>query len=57
MDGMVIFVDDLPPQLRIQVWLTWTEVSFVAYYALAAEEAWPDAEAPLNAALDTVSIR
>jgi hypothetical protein len=57
MDGMVIFVDDLPPQLRVQVWLTWTEDSFVAYYALAAEQAWQDAEAPLHAALETVSIR
>ncbi len=57
MDGLVSFVDDLPPQLRVQVWLTWTEESFIAYYALAAEQAWPDAEAPLIAALDTVSIR
>lgn len=57
MDGMVTFVDDLPPRLRVQVWLTWTEDSFVAYYALAAEQAWPDAEAPLAAAHDTVSIR
>jgi hypothetical protein len=57
MDGMVAFVDDLPPLLHVQVWLTWTEESFVAYYALAAEQAWPDAEAPLIAALDTVSIR
>lgn len=57
MDGIATFVDDLPPQLRVQVWLTWTEESFVAFYALAAEQAWPDAEAPLIAALDTVSIR
>jgi hypothetical protein len=57
MDGLVTFVDDLPPELRVQVWLTWTEESFVAYYALAAEMAWPDAQAPLAAALVSVSIR
>jgi hypothetical protein len=50
MDGMVTFVDELPPELRAQVWLTWTEASFVAYYALAAEQAWPDAEAGGGAA-------
>jgi hypothetical protein len=57
MDGMVTFVDELPPELRVQVWLTWTEDSFVAYYALAAEQAWPDAEAPLIATLESISIR
>jgi hypothetical protein len=57
MDGLVAFVDDLPPALRVQVWLTWTEYTFVAYYAMAAEQAWPDAQAPLNAALESVTIR
>jgi hypothetical protein len=57
MDGMVTFVDELPPELRVQVWLTWTEDSFVVYYALAAEQAWADAEAPLIAALESISIR
>lgn len=57
MDGTVTFVDELPPQLRVQVWLTWTEQSFVAFYALAAEQVWADAEAPLIAARETVSIR
>ena len=57
MDGTATFADDLPPELRIQVYLTWTEDSFVAFYALAAEQAWPNAEAPLAAALETISIR
>ncbi len=57
MEGTVIFVDGLPPELRIRVWLTWTEDSFIAYYALAAEQAWPDAEAPLLAAHASVIIR
>jgi hypothetical protein len=57
MDGRVTFVDELPPELRIQVWLTWTDDSFIVYYALAAEQAWPNAEAPLVAAHASISIQ
>ncbi len=57
MEGTASFMDSLPPGLHVQVWLTWTEESFVAYYALAAAPAWPDAEAPLAAALESISIR
>jgi hypothetical protein len=57
MDGTVTFADELPPDLRIRVWLTWTDDSFIVYYALASEMAWPDAEAPLVAAHGSVSTR
>ncbi len=57
MDGTASFMDDMPPELRIQVWLTWTDASFVAFYALAAAPAWADAEAPLIAALESISIQ
>jgi hypothetical protein len=57
MDGTASFTDDMPPELRIQVWLTWTDASFVAFYALAAAPAWADAEAPLIAALESISIQ
>ncbi|HEY69160.1 MAG TPA: hypothetical protein G4O08_01105 [Anaerolineae bacterium] len=57
MEGMVTFIDELPPELHIQIWLTWWEDSFIAYYTLATEQAWEDAEAPLVAAHASVSIR
>jgi hypothetical protein len=57
MDGVVIFEDALPPELRIQVWLTWTGERFVAYYAVATAQAWPGVEAALATARDSMEIR
>jgi hypothetical protein len=44
MVGTIHFLDDQPPVLQGEVWLSWTEDAFVTYYALAAETAWSQVE-------------
>lgn len=56
MDGTVRFEDELPPELRIQVWLTWTDERFVAYYAVATTEVWPGVEASLATTRESIEI-
>lgn len=56
LDGELDFEERLPPILRTQVWLTWTEGYFVTYYAMATEQVWPTVEEDLLKAKNSIVL-
>ncbi len=50
LEGRISFIDERPPMVHCEVWLTWTDREFVSFYALAAEDVWLDTRAAFDTA-------
>ncbi len=56
MEGTLHSYDGQPPVLWTQVWLTWTEQDFIAYYQLASVDAWSTVVTTFNETRKSLNI-
>jgi hypothetical protein len=56
MEGAVHFLDNQPPVIQTQIWLTWTHDAFIAYYAMSTSSTWPDVVSSFDAARGSLNI-
>jgi hypothetical protein len=56
LDGTLYFEDDLPPALRVQIWLAVTQDAWLAFYGLAAEKAWPGVQPALAQTQNSIQL-